>query len=202
MSPQTVSFGKSIDQLLSDSENAEIRLKKSLGWLSPTSLGIGAVIGGIYGGGNGNSRAEAASVFGAERAAAGIFAYALDFVLVAGGRASDCAVFRFGGDRLRVRFGVLRGTGGDDSDCGERLHLHVRDDGRTDRRGLSAPDLILEYAVSNMAVSVGFLLQANQPPLSRQCAGAGTGFLWEGEAGSSPRLISYSRLSLREFMHL
>src|SRR3982074_3807181 len=40
---------KSIDQLLSDSENAEVRLKKSLGWLSLTSLGIGAVIGsGIF----------------------------------------------------------------------------------------------------------------------------------------------------------
>src|SRR5207248_2712352 len=40
---------KSIDQLLADSENAEIRLKKSLGWLSLTSLGIGAVIGsGIF----------------------------------------------------------------------------------------------------------------------------------------------------------
>ena len=40
---------KPIDQLLSDSENAEIRLKKSLGWLSLTALGIGAVIGsGIF----------------------------------------------------------------------------------------------------------------------------------------------------------
>src|SRR5258707_3362350 len=40
---------KGIDQLLSDSENAEVRLKKSLGWLSLTSLGIGAVIGsGIF----------------------------------------------------------------------------------------------------------------------------------------------------------
>src|SRR6516225_9849129 len=40
---------KSIDQLLSDSENAEIRLKKSLGWISLTSLGMGAVIGsGIF----------------------------------------------------------------------------------------------------------------------------------------------------------
>jgi len=40
---------KSIDQLISDSENAEVRLKKSLGWLSLTSLGIGAVIGsGIF----------------------------------------------------------------------------------------------------------------------------------------------------------
>ena len=40
---------KSIDQLISDSENAEVKLKKSLGWLSLTSLGIGAVIGsGIF----------------------------------------------------------------------------------------------------------------------------------------------------------
>ena len=40
---------KAIDQLLSDSENPEHRLKKSLGWLSLTSLGIGAVIGsGIF----------------------------------------------------------------------------------------------------------------------------------------------------------
>lgn len=40
---------KSIDQLISDSENPEKRLKKSLGWLSLTALGIGAVIGsGIF----------------------------------------------------------------------------------------------------------------------------------------------------------
>ena len=40
---------KSIDQLIADSENPEKRLKKTLGWLSLTSLGIGAVIGsGIF----------------------------------------------------------------------------------------------------------------------------------------------------------
>jgi basic amino acid/polyamine antiporter, APA family len=40
---------KSIDQLLSDSENAEVGLRKSLGWVSLTALGIGAVIGsGIF----------------------------------------------------------------------------------------------------------------------------------------------------------
>ena len=40
---------KNIDQLISDCEGAELRLKKSLGWLSLTSLGIGAVIGsGIF----------------------------------------------------------------------------------------------------------------------------------------------------------
>ena len=40
---------KNIDKLISDCEGAELRLKKSLGWLSLTSLGIGAVIGsGIF----------------------------------------------------------------------------------------------------------------------------------------------------------
>ena len=40
---------KNIDQLISDADRPEKRLKKSLGWLSLTSLGIGAVIGsGIF----------------------------------------------------------------------------------------------------------------------------------------------------------
>jgi basic amino acid/polyamine antiporter, APA family len=40
---------KSIDQLISDSEQPDKRLKKTLGWVSLTALGIGAVIGsGIF----------------------------------------------------------------------------------------------------------------------------------------------------------
>ena len=40
---------KSIDQLIEDSEHPERRLKKSLGWVSLTALGIGAIIGsGIF----------------------------------------------------------------------------------------------------------------------------------------------------------
>jgi APA family basic amino acid/polyamine antiporter len=40
---------KSIDQLISDSERPEHRLKKTLGWVSLTALGIGAIIGsGIF----------------------------------------------------------------------------------------------------------------------------------------------------------
>jgi basic amino acid/polyamine antiporter, APA family len=40
---------KSIDQLIADSEHPERRLKKSLGWVSLTALGIGAIIGsGIF----------------------------------------------------------------------------------------------------------------------------------------------------------
>jgi basic amino acid/polyamine antiporter, APA family len=40
---------KSIDQLIADAENPEKKLKKTLGWVSLTALGIGAVIGsGIF----------------------------------------------------------------------------------------------------------------------------------------------------------
>ena len=40
---------KNIDQLISDSERPEKRLKKTLGWISLTALGIGAIIGtGIF----------------------------------------------------------------------------------------------------------------------------------------------------------
>jgi basic amino acid/polyamine antiporter, APA family len=40
---------KNIDQLIADAENPEKRLKKTLGWVSLTALGIGAIIGsGIF----------------------------------------------------------------------------------------------------------------------------------------------------------
>jgi basic amino acid/polyamine antiporter, APA family len=40
---------KSIDQLIADADNPEKRLKKTLGWVSLTALGIGAIIGsGIF----------------------------------------------------------------------------------------------------------------------------------------------------------
>jgi len=40
---------KSIDQLISDAEHPERKLKKTLGWVSVTALGIGAIIGsGIF----------------------------------------------------------------------------------------------------------------------------------------------------------
>ena len=40
---------KNIDQLLSDADQPERRLKKTLGWISLTALGVGAIIGtGIF----------------------------------------------------------------------------------------------------------------------------------------------------------
>ena len=148
---------KSIDQLLSDSENPEIRLKKSLGWLSLTSLGIGAVIGsGIFtviGTAIAGQKLQVSSVLNAPlleyliyhsasfgRPGAGP-AIALSFILVAivCGFASVCyaelaAMIPIAGSAYTYTYATM----------GELIAWII------------GWDLILEYAVSNMAVSVGF----------------------------------------------
>jgi basic amino acid/polyamine antiporter, APA family len=148
---------KSIDQLLSDSENAEIKLKKSLGWLSLTSLGIGAVIGSgiftIVGTAIAGQQLQAKSILNAPlleylihhsasfgRPGAGP-AIALSFILVAivCGFASVCyaelaAMIPIAGSAYTYTYATM----------GELIAWII------------GWDLILEYAVSNMAVSVGF----------------------------------------------
>jgi APA family basic amino acid/polyamine antiporter len=148
---------KSIDQLLSDSENAEVRLKKSLGWLSLTSLGIGAVIGSgiftIIGTAIAGQKFQASSILNAPlleylihrsasfgRPGAGP-AIALSFILVAiaCGFASVCyaelaAMIPIAGSAYTYTYATM----------GELIAWII------------GWDLILEYAVSNMAVSVGF----------------------------------------------
>src|SRR5438477_11202781 len=148
---------KSIDQLLSDSENAEVRLKKSLGWLSLTSLGIGAVIGSgiftIVGTAIAGQKFQASSILNAPlleylihrsasfgRPGAGP-AIALSFTLVAiaCGFASVCyaelaAMIPIAGSAYTYTYATM----------GELIAWII------------GWDLILEYAVSNMAVSVGF----------------------------------------------
>ena len=148
---------KSIDQLLSDSENAEVRLKKSLGWVSLTSLGIGAVIGSgiftIVGTAIAGQKFQASSILNAPlleylihhsasfgRPGAGP-AIALSFILVAiaCGFASVCyaelaAMIPIAGSAYTYTYATM----------GELIAWII------------GWDLILEYAVSNMAVSVGF----------------------------------------------
>ena len=148
---------KGIDQLLSDSENAEVRLKKSLGWLSLTSLGIGAVIGSgiftIVGTAIAGQQLQVKSILNAPlleyliyhspsfgRPGAGP-AIALSFLLVAivCGFASVCyaelaAMIPIAGSAYTYTYATL----------GELIAWII------------GWDLILEYAVSNMAVSVGF----------------------------------------------
>jgi basic amino acid/polyamine antiporter, APA family len=148
---------KSIDQLITESENPEKRLKKTLGWLSLTSLGIGAVVGaGIFtviGTAIAGQHFEAKSILNAPlleylihhsasfgRPGAGP-AIALSFILVAivCGFAALCyaelaAMIPIAGSAYTYTYATM----------GELIAWII------------GWDLILEYAVSNMAVSVGF----------------------------------------------
>ena len=148
---------KSIDKLISDSENPEKRLKKSLGWLSLTSLGIGSVIGsGIFtviGTAIAGQKFEAKSILNAPlleyliyhspsfgRPGAGP-AIAISFMLVAiaCGFAALCyaelaAMIPIAGSAYTYTYATM----------GELIAWII------------GWDLILEYAVANMAVSVGF----------------------------------------------
>jgi basic amino acid/polyamine antiporter, APA family len=148
---------KSIDRLIADSENPEKRLKKSLGWLSLTSLGIGAVIGsGIFtviGTAIAGQKLEFKSILNAPlleyliyhsasfgRPGAGP-AIALSFVLVgivcafaALCYAELAAMIPIAGSAYTYTYATM----------GELIAWII------------GWDLILEYAVSNMAVSVGF----------------------------------------------
>src|SRR6202522_2850872 len=148
---------KNIDRLISDSENPDKQLKKSLGWLSLTSLGIGAVIGSgiftIIGTAIGGQKLQFSSVLNAPlleyliyhsasfgRPGAGP-AIALSFVLVgfvcafaALCYAELAAMIPIAGSAYTYTYATM----------GELIAWII------------GWDLILEYAVSNMAVSVGF----------------------------------------------
>ena len=148
---------KGIDQLIADCEGAEVKLKKSLGWLSLTALGIGAVIGSgiftIVGTAIAGQKLQASSILNAPlleylinhsasfgRPGAGP-AIAISFVLVAivCGFASVCyaelsAMIPIAGSAYTYTYATM----------GELIAWII------------GWDLILEYAVSNMAVSVGF----------------------------------------------
>jgi APA family basic amino acid/polyamine antiporter len=148
---------KKIDQLISDADEPERRLKKSLGWLSLTSLGIGAVIGsGIFtvvGTAIAGQKLQVSSILNAPlleyliyrspsfgRPGAGP-AIAISFLLVAVvcGFAALCyaelaAMIPIAGSAYTYTYATM----------GELIAWII------------GWDLILEYAVSNMAVSVGF----------------------------------------------
>ncbi len=148
---------KNIDQLISDADRPEMRLKKSLGWLSLTSLGIGAVIGsGIFtvvGTAIAGQKLSASSVLNAPlleyliyhsasfgRPGAGP-AIAISFALVgivccfaALCYAELAAMIPIAGSAYTYTYATM----------GELIAWII------------GWDLILEYAVSNMAVSVGF----------------------------------------------
>jgi len=148
---------KNIDRLIADADEPERRLKKSLGWLSLTALGIGAVIGsGIFtvvGTAIAGQKMQASSILNAPlleyliyhspsfgRPGAGP-AIAISFTLVAVvcGFAALCyaelaAMIPVAGSAYTYTYATM----------GELIAWII------------GWDLILEYAVSNMAVSVGF----------------------------------------------
>lgn len=148
---------KSIDKLISDSEQPEHRLKKSLGPWSLTALGIGAVIGsGIF---TVIGTAIAGQTFSAEsvlnaplleylihhsatfgRPGAGP-AIALSFILVAIACAFTALCYAELASMIPIAGSAYTYTY---ATMGELIAWII------------GWDLILEYAVSNMAVSVGF----------------------------------------------
>jgi APA family basic amino acid/polyamine antiporter len=148
---------KSIDRLISDSERPDRRLKKTLGWLSLTALGVGAVIGsGIFtviGTAIAGQKFDTSSILNAPlldflihhtattgRPGAGP-ALALSLILVAivCGFTGLCyaelaSMIPIAGSAYTYTYATM----------GELIAWII------------GWDLILEYAVSNMAVSVGF----------------------------------------------
>jgi len=90
-------------------------------------------LGNFHGGWDGDCRAEAAGFLDFERSPFAIPDYAIHIVWAAGRGAGDCNFFYPRGRRVRICFGLLCGAGGDDSDCRERVYVHLRDDGGVDR---------------------------------------------------------------------
>jgi APA family basic amino acid/polyamine antiporter len=148
---------KSIDKLISDSEQPEHRLKKSLGPWSLIALGIGAVIGsGIFtviGTAIAGQTFEAKSILNAPvleylihhsatfgRPGAGP-AIALSFILVAVACAFTALCYAELASMIPIAGSAYTYTY---ATMGELIAWII------------GWDLILEYAVSNMAVSVGF----------------------------------------------
>jgi APA family basic amino acid/polyamine antiporter len=156
---------KSIDQLISDADQPDKRLKKSLGWVSLTALGVGAIIGsGIFvlsGTAAAGEQVQFPSILKAPllqvlmygRHALGVTgrpgagpAIALSFFMVAVvcGLAGLCyaelaSMIPIAGSAYTYTYATL----------GELIAWII------------GWDLILEYAVSNMAVAVGFSAYIN-----------------------------------------
>jgi len=148
---------KSIDKLIEDSEHAERRLKKTLGPVSLTALGIGAVIGsGIFtviGTAIAGQKFDTSSILNAPlldflikhspsagRPGAGP-ALALSLVLVAIVCAFTALCYAELASMIPIAGSAYTYTY---ATMGELIAWII------------GWDLILEYAVSNMAVSVGF----------------------------------------------
>jgi len=156
---------KSIDKLLADAENPEKRLKKTLGWLSLTALGIGAIIGtGIF-------VLTGTAAAGEEVRYPSIFKAPLLDVLLHGSHAAGVAGRPGAGPAIALSFFLVAVVCGFAGLCYAELASMIPIAGSAYTYTYATLgelvawiigwDLILEYAVSNMAVAVGFSAYIN-----------------------------------------
>ncbi len=156
---------KDIDQLVSDSERPEKRLKKTLGWISLTALGIGAIIGtGIFvltGTAAAGEQVDIPSILKAP---------VLD-VLFHGMHATGATGRPGAGPAIALSFFLVAIVCGFAGLCYAELASMIPIAGSAYTYTYATMgelvawiigwDLILEYAVSNMAVAVGFSAYVN-----------------------------------------
>jgi APA family basic amino acid/polyamine antiporter len=156
---------KNIDQLISDSEEPERRLKKTLGWISLTALGIGAIIGtGIFvltGTAAAGESVEYPSLLKAP----------LLQVVLHGSQAAGASGRPGAGPAIALSFFLVAVVCGFAALCYAELASMIPIAGSAYTYTYATLgelvawiigwDLILEYAVSNMAVAVGFSAYVN-----------------------------------------
>jgi basic amino acid/polyamine antiporter, APA family len=151
---------KDIDQLLADADKPERRLKKTLGWISLTALGVGAIIGtGIF-------------ILTGTAAAGEVVQYPSILkapvlqVLLYGSKAAGASGRPGAGPAIALSFALVAVACAFAALCYAELASMIPIAGSAYTYTYATLgelvawiigwDLILEYAVSNMAVAVGF----------------------------------------------
>ncbi|MBZ5528362.1 MAG: amino acid permease [Acidobacteriia bacterium] len=151
---------KNIDQLISDSEDPEKRLKRTLGWISLTALGIGAIIGtGIF-------VLTGTAAAGEEVLVPSLLKAPLLDVILHGAHATGATGRPGAGPAIALSFFLVAVVCGFAGLCYAELASMIPIAGSAYTYTYATLgelvawiigwDLILEYAVSNMAVAVGF----------------------------------------------
>ena len=151
---------KNIDQLISDADHPDRRLKKTLGWISLTALGIGAIIGtGIF-------VLTGTAAAGESVAVPSLLKAPLLQVLLHGRHATGVAGRPGAGPAIALSFFLVAIVCGFAALCYAELASMIPIAGSAYTYTYATLgelvawiigwDLILEYAVSNMAVAVGF----------------------------------------------
>jgi len=151
---------KTLEQLLAQAEQSEGRLKRTLGWLSLTALGIGAIIGtGIF-------VLTGTAAAGEEVLSPSLLKAPLLDVILHGSDAAGVIGRPGAGPAIAVSFFLVAVVCGFAGLCYAELSSMIPIAGSAYTftyatlgeliAWIIGWDLILEYAVSNMAVAVGF----------------------------------------------